>query len=458
MRSFDAQCLLTEQQWCQSKTSNVFFNALESLDIIEWLRRYNWRIWRTQLHLAQFCSAVTFDLLAPAVAESRALALRNVLTSAWQEGMSKSMTQRQLEDSIVRGLLRAAPDGILACDADGLIILANEQLEQMLGYQPGELLGQKIEALVPAASRSGHEALRQGYFQLPRRRPMGIGLDLSATRKDGSTLPVEISLSTFASNGETCAVAVVRDVTELRQMSRELKLNNRQLKRSNAELEQFAYVASHDLQEPLRTIAGYTQLLQRRFAHKLDKEATEYIDFAVGGVKRMQALICDLLTYSRVSSRSDAFVPVDLNEVMKQVLSNLEYAIDEAQALVQVNPLPELPGDPVQLTQLLQNLLSNALKFRYEGRPVEVRIAAQRDGVFWRITVQDNGIGIAAEHSEKIFVIFQRINGQERYSGTGIGLAICKRVVERHGGVIWVESTPGLGTSCHFTLLAAADP
>jgi len=386
------------------------------------------------------------------------MTLRNVLTSALQEGMSKVMTQRQLEDSIVRGLLRAAPDGILACDADGLIILANEQLEQMLGYQPGELLGQKIEALVPAASRPGHEALRQGYFKLPRRRPMGIGLDLSATRKDGSTLPVEISLSTFASNGEACAVAVVRDVTELRQMSRELKLNNQQLKRSNAELEQFAYVASHDLQEPLRTIAGYTQLLQRRYAHKLDKEATEYIDFAVGGVKRMQSLICDLLTYSRVSSRSDAFVPVDLNEVMTQVLSNLEYAIDEAQALVQVNPLPELPGDPVQLTQLLQNLLSNALKFRCEGRPVEVRIAAQRDGGFWRLTVQDNGIGIAAEHTDKIFVIFQRINGQERYSGTGIGLAICKRVVERHGGMIWVESTLGLGTSCHFTLLAAADP
>ena len=364
------------------------------------------------------------------------------------------MSLVQHEESMFRGLLQAAPDGILACDRAGNITLVNEQLQQMLGYSSAELLGQKVELLLPPAARSSHESLREDYLSNPRRRPMGIGLDLFATHKNGSTLPVEICLSSFELDGQLCAIAIIRDVTEIRRMSRELKDNNLQLKRSNEDLEQFAYVASHDLQEPLRAVTGYTQLLQRRCATKLDLEANEYIALAVDGAKNMQVLINDLLTYSRVSTRSQIYAPVDLNDVAKQALHNLEVAIAEAKAVIIVEALPLLPGDQVQLTQLLQNLIGNALKFRSEHRQPKVHISAQRAGSDWNISIADNGIGIDAAYADRIFVIFQRLNSRDRYPGTGIGLAICKRVVERHSGKIWFESTPGQSTTFHVTLPA----
>ncbi len=366
------------------------------------------------------------------------------------------MTTTQAEESIFKGLLQAAPDGILVCDSKGRILLANEQIERMLGFAAEELIGQEVEVLVPSYIRPHHAALRDGYFENPRRRPMGIGLDLVANRKNAAPLPVEISLSMFAMDGAPCAIAVVRDVTESRRLDRELRRNNLELQRSNEELEQFAYVASHDLQEPLRMVSGYTQLLQRRYADKLDSDANEYIGYAVDGVKRMQALINDLLTYSRVSTRSKPFTTVDLGDVVKQVQSNLEVALQEVDAVLQVGPLPRLVGDPVQLTQLLQNLVANALKFRSEeaARRATVSIAAVYEAPFWHLSVADNGIGIDPEYADKIFVIFQRLHSRERYPGTGIGLAICKRVVERHGGKIWFESVLGQGTTFHFTLLA----
>jgi PAS domain S-box-containing protein len=326
---------------------------------------------------------------------------------------------KSAESSVFRSLLQAAPDGILVTDRSGRIVLANEQLEQMLGYSSGELVGQLLEVLVPEYIRPKHAALREGYNATAKRRPMGTGLELVASRQDGTTLPVEISLSPFEIDGQTCTIAVVRDVTDARRLERELKQRNKELHRSNEELEQFAYVASHDLQEPLRMIAGYTQLLQRRYAAKLDADANEYIGFAVDGVKRMQALINDLLTYSRVSTRSKVFTVVDLVDVARQALSNLEVAVQESKATVRIGSLPTIQGDPVQLTQLFQNLLGNAIKFHGDdGRPVDVELTATRDGPHWRLAVVDNGIGIDPEYAEKIFVIFQRLHGRERYPGT----------------------------------------
>jgi PAS domain S-box-containing protein len=340
----------------------------------------------------------------------------------------------------------------LVCDAQGNIIVANEQVERTLGYSPAELIGQKIEVLVPDYIRDRHEALRNGYFANPHRRPMGIGLDLVAKHKGGTNIPVEISLSSFPMDGKPCAIAVVRDVTDLRRLDRELKHNNEELKRSNAELEQFAYIASHDLQEPLRMVAGYTQLLQRRYGDKLDTDAKEYIGYAVDGVKRMQSLINDLLAYSRVASRAKTFANVDMGDVARQALANVEASTRESGAKIKVANLPTVSGDSVQLTQLLQNLISNALKFHAKDRAPEIKVSAERDGARWRFSVADNGIGIEREYAEKIFVIFQRLHGREQYPGTGIGLAICKKVVERHGGRIWFESTPGAGTTFLFTL------
>lgn len=283
---------------------------------------------------------------------------------------------------------------------------------------------------------------------------MGAGLQLLAQRKNGSTLPVEISLSGTEVEGQRCVIAIVRDVSDRRRLEGDLQRLVAELKRSNEELEQFAYIASHDLQEPLRVVSGYTQLIKRRYAGQLDAEAEEYIDFTVEGVKRMQALINDLLAYARLTTRGREFKSTDLAKLTKQVLLYLAPVIDEASATIEVGSLPTVMGDASQLTQVIQNLLSNALKFRSTERPVTIKILAERKSEDWVISVEDNGIGIAPEYKDRIFVAFQRLHTRDHYPGNGIGLAICKKVIERHHGRIWVEPAPRHGTVFYFTLPA----
>lgn len=263
-------------------------------------------------------------------------------------------------------------------------------------------------------------------------------------------------------------VGVGTDITEVRQAEHELKTINERLEqevaertaalakyaadleRSNAELEQFAYVASHDLQEPLRMIGSYTQLLARRYAGQLSEEADEFIHYAVDGAHRMQRLINDLLAFSRVGTHGGAFERIDCREVIERVLRDLELTLEESGACIEVGPLPVLDADSQQLCQVFLNLITNAIKFQQDTP--QIAIAAQENGEFWTFSVRDNGIGISAEYSERIFVIFQRLHRPTEYTGTGIGLAICKRIVERHGGKIWVESELGRGSTFYFTL------
>jgi signal transduction histidine kinase len=243
----------------------------------------------------------------------------------------------------------------------------------------------------------------------------------------------------------------------LAELEKEVQVRRRieaELKRSNAELEQFAYVASHDLQEPLRMVASYVQLLARRYRGKLDGDAEEFIQFAVDGATRMQALINDLLGYSRVGSKGKPLVPSDLDSVLDDALSNLSIRLRETNAEVVRDPLPEVLADSGQLTQLFQNLIGNALKFVADGHP-HVRVAATSDDGLVRISVSDNGIGIDPRFEKRIFEVFQRLHTREEYPGTGIGLAVCRKIVERHGGRIWVESEPGRGATFHFTLQPA---
>ncbi len=226
-----------------------------------------------------------------------------------------------------------------------------------------------------------------------------------------------------------------------------------ELTRSNRDLEQFAYVASHDLQEPLRMITGYTQLLAKRYGDKLDQSANEYIDYAVRGAKRMQALIHDLLDYSRVGARGNEFAPVDCQAIVTETVRTLQPAIQESAATITYDSLPAVMGDADQLTQLFQNLIGNAMKYQ-DGKSPVIQVSCKREGGHWLFSVRDNGIGIDPQYANRIFVIFQRLHGRDKYAGTGIGLAVCKKIVERHGGRIWVESELGKGATFYFTLPA----
>jgi light-regulated signal transduction histidine kinase (bacteriophytochrome) len=237
----------------------------------------------------------------------------------------------------------------------------------------------------------------------------------------------------------------------------QLRRTANELSRSNAELEQFAYVASHDLQEPLRMVSSYTQLLGRRYRGKLDQDADEFIAFAVDGATRMQGLINDLLAYSRVGAQFPAFAPVDTAELVDQVVGDLRPLISDAHAEVTRDALPTVMAEKRQLAQLFQNLITNAIHYR-RNEPPRIHLSAQREERMWQFMVSDNGLGIEPQHHERIFLLFQRLQSREHSTGTGLGLAICRKIVERHGGQIWVESTPGVGSTFSFTLPSSSVP
>lgn len=271
----------------------------------------------------------------------------------------------------------------------------------------------------------------------------------------------------LAQSFDEMAAALEQRVGELQRAEAELKELNEdlekrvidrtlELKRSNEDLEQFAYVASHDLQEPLRMITNYLQLLRQRYKEQLDTNAHDFIGFALDGSKRMNQLIHDLLAYSRVGTHGKELVVTECDQALEDALSNLTVAIEESKAEITRDSLPPVIGDEVQLTQLFQNLIGNAVKFRGDATP-KVHVGVQRKGREWEFTVRDNGIGIAEQDFQRIFVVFQRLHSREKYPGTGIGLSVCKKIVERHGGRIWVESKPGKGTTFHFTIPALGD-
>ena len=360
-------------------------------------------------------------------------------------------------ESRYRGLLEAAPDPMVVVNPSGEIVLLNVQAENQFGYHRDELLGRPVKNIIPQgfAERLVADALRTPEAALAQQ--MGMGIELTGRRKSGSEFPIEIMLSPLDSAEGTLVTAAIRDISVRKAAEAHLLEKVKELNRSNEELGQFAYVASHDLQEPLRMVASYTQLLSRRYKGKLDSDADEFMAFATDGASRMQRLIQDLLAYSRVATKGNELRNTSSEETLQQALLNLRGAIEESGALVTHDPLPAVLADEMQLIQLFQNLVGNAIKYQRPGVP-RVHISATRDGAEkWAFSVQDNGLGIDPQYFDRIFGMFQRLHKRDEFAGTGIGLAICKKIVERHGGSIAIESQPGHGSTFRFELAAVRD-
>jgi PAS domain S-box-containing protein len=366
--------------------------------------------------------------------------------------ISHDITERKEREAKYRGLLEAAPDGMVVVNQAGEIVLLNARAQQQFGYHRDELVGQEVKLIIPEGfaerliadgTRSAAEALLQ---------EIGTGIELRGRRKDGSDFPIEIMLSPLASREGTLVTAAIRDISVRKETDELLVRTMGELKRSNDDLKHFAYVASHDLQEPLRMVASYTQLLAKRYRGRLDGDADEFIAYAVDGCNRMQQMIRDLLTYSGAGTITIGLRPISSEHALNVALANLRVAIAESGASVSHDTLPTVTTDETQLTQVFQNLIGNAIKYRSSGVP-RIHISARTDHRNERIfSVRDNGIGIDPQYFDRIFVLFQRLHGRGEFAGTGIGLSICKKILGRLGGNIWVESQLDQGSTFHFSL------
>jgi PAS domain S-box-containing protein len=327
----------------------------------------------------------------------------------------------------------------------------NLQAEKQFGYRRNELLGQKVTNIIPDgfAERLVADDLRSAEDALAQE--IGTGIELTGRRKDKTEFPIELMLSPLGGAEGILVTAAIRNISVRKAAETHLISKVEELNRSNEELGQFAYIASHDLQEPLRMVASYTQLLSRRYKGKLDSDADEFIAFAVDGATRMQRLIQDLLAYSRVGTKGKELLKTSSEDALQHALANLRGAVEESGAMITHDPLPDVLADEMQLIQLFQNLVGNAIKYQRPGTP-KIHIAALNGGEQWRFSVNDNGLGIDPQYFDRIFGMFQRLHKREEFAGTGVGLAICKKIVERHGGQISVESQPGQGSTFRFAL------
>jgi PAS domain S-box-containing protein len=348
-----------------------------------------------------------------------------------------------------RRLFETAQDGILILDGQtGQITDVNPFLINMLGYSHKELLRKQLWEIgtfqdIASSQAAFSELQDKGYIRYE---------DLPLETKGGSKMNVEFVSNVYLVNGNKVIQCNIRDITKRKKAESKLSYLTDNLKRSNTDLQQFAYAASHDLQAPLRNIEGFVKLFERRYRKQFDEKADELIDFIIEGVIDMQSLISDLLEYSQIETKGKKFKLVDSSLSVAQAMADVESFIEETGAEVSYDdPLPKVLADKSQLRRLFQNLIGNALKFRSKRNP-KVNISAQQKDKKWLFSVSDNGIGMEPKDTERIFNAFQRLHGKTEYPGTGIGLALCKKIVERHGGSIWVESEFGKGSTFYFTI------
>ncbi|MBI4370347.1 MAG: PAS domain S-box protein [Elusimicrobia bacterium] len=370
-------------------------------------------------------------------------------------------------------------DAIVWTDHAGVIQWCNKAFDIIAGAPHIQILGKNIERILPLYKNKIKIPINKNFFESILRDPSRVPREYRL-KKGRPIRWLEVSIRSIPAKKENNAgiVIVIRDITErkqkearmeqqrrtlayqadvLKKIRNELIKSSADLKRSNKDLEQFAYAASHDLQEPLRVIASYIQLLNKRYRNRLDKDADEFIAYAVDGATRLQTLIRDLLDYSRLNTQTKPLESVNCQALMKKVLDNLKTTIEESGANITCGALPVITADQTQMARLFQNLLINAIKYR-SREPLKIAISAQKIAKLWKFSIKDNGIGMDPKHLKRIFGVFVRLHTINEYPGTGIGLAICKKIIARHGGRIWAESAPGQGSSFHCTIPAILTP
>ena len=353
----------------------------------------------------------------------------------------------RLSEAIFSGIVDLSADGIITVDKDLVIRQFNKGAEEIFSYSLDEILGEPLDLLLPERARKVHGGHVRGFQEEQQAsKRMGERGQIYGMRKGGEVFPAEASISKQLIDGEWFFSAVVRDVTEQRRAEEVLERKNKELRRSNSDLENFATVASHDLQEPLRKIQAFGDRLESRYGEELPERGRDYLHRMQGAAGRMSTLIQDLLEFSRVTTRAQAFEGISLEEVVEKVILDLEIRIEQSGGGVEVGRLPRIDGDPLQMRLLFQNLISNALKFRREEEPPRVKISAEVGEKRVLIAVEDNGIGFDEKYLDRIFDVFQRLHGRGSFEGTGMGLAIARKIVERHEGELRARSVIGEGS------------
>lgn len=360
------------------------------------------------------------------------------------------ITERKKAEERFRLVVESAPNAMLLVNHTGLITLVNNQAEKLFGYSRNELIGNKLEMLIPQRFRMHHPDHRNSFFQKPQTRAMGVGRDLFGLRKDGKEVQVEIGLNPIDTAEGMMVLASIIDITE-RKIQEHMLKKQIELEAKNTELEQFAYIASHDLQSPLRTVANYMKVFEEDYLPLLDEHAREYIARVNKATERMAILIKSLLDFSRLG-RDAQLKYIDFKKLLLDVLADIDVSIKTSSATIEIGNMPSINAYEVEIRQLFQNLISNSIKFRQKDVPLIIRINAEEETDRYKFSVSDNGIGITNEHHGKIFQIFQRLHKADQYEGYGIGLANCKKIVELHKGEITVSSEPLKGSTFYFTI------
>lgn len=362
----------------------------------------------------------------------------------------ESESRTKDEASRLQAVMNTVLDGLITINSRGIIQSFNPSSSRIFGYKPEEVIGKNVKMLMPEPDQGRHDSYIGNYHKTGIAKIIGIGREVEAKRKDGSIFPMELGISSFEINGERCFVGIIRDITERKLLESLRRSLLDKLIASNTELERFAYIASHDMQEPIRMVTNFSEIIAKEYGEQLDERGHEYLNLVIDSGKRMRDLVEDLLDYSRLDSEGIRTVEFQGDESIDGALKNLQELIREKGATVTYDSLPDLCANPIQFMRLLQNLIANAIKYQPPGNKPAIHVNGKESQDGWTISVKDNGLGIKPEFIEQIFQPFRRLHRWEVIQGSGLGLSICKKIIENHGGRIWVESSPGQGSTFSF--------